>query len=341
MKLQTDLKFQQIQINRLNEKYNFDMFSTKVRGRKAFAAEQKITEFKKLIFRSKKLHKATKTGRVNPQKLIRNAVQNMNKTNSQKHGMLPEEVEEKSLADEQFREIYDFHRMVRVSKDADRYEHSDICFDKKSCRKLRSPLAVGQKVLALAERLRKKDAPGNLYKSSTENMSFFNCEQVLIVMKVFPQEDSHNYWISKMEDGEIIDKRFLRFYYKSYLHLKINLIKKKTMEPIFIYYSNLKFKENKIFTIEFSNEDQLQSIMFRKAKDYYLTNTSCFIQLTSALTKLENFSDIKKISDLSKSILKNGIDHEYVEKYLEAFSGGGKTELEPDKSNHVLSVEVV
>ena len=32
MKLQTDLEFQQIQINRLNEKYNFDMFSTKVRG---------------------------------------------------------------------------------------------------------------------------------------------------------------------------------------------------------------------------------------------------------------------------------------------------------------------
>ena len=129
--------------------------------------------------------------------------------NSQKYGMPPEEVEEKSLADEQFREIYDFHRMVRVNKDADRYERSDICFDKKSRRKLRSPLTVGEKVLALAERLRKKDVPGNLYKSSTENMSFFNCEQVFIVMKVFPQEDSHNYWISKVEDGEIIDKRFL------------------------------------------------------------------------------------------------------------------------------------
>ena len=66
------------------------------------------------------------------------------------------------------------------------------------------------------------------------------------------------------------------------------------MERIFIYYNNLKFKENKIFTIEFSNEDQLQGIMFRKAKDYYLTSMSCFIQLTSDLTELENFSDIKK-----------------------------------------------
>ena len=39
--------------------------------------------------------------------------------------------------------------------------------------------------------------------------------------------------------------------------------------------------------------------------------------------------------------MKNGIDHVYVERDLEVFSGGSKTELEPDKSNHVLSVEVV
>ena len=39
--------------------------------------------------------------------------------------------------------------------------------------------------------------------------------------------------------------------------------------------------------------------------------------------------------------MKNGIDHEYVEKDLEVFSGDGKTELEPDNSNRVLSVEVV
>ena len=121
------------------------MFSTKVSGGKAFAAEQKIREFKKLLFKSKKLHKATKTGRVDPRKLIRNAVQNMNKTNSQKYGLPPEEVEEKSLADKKFQDIYDFHRMVRVSKDAGRYERGDIRCNNKSHKKLRSPLAVGKK----------------------------------------------------------------------------------------------------------------------------------------------------------------------------------------------------
>ena len=66
------------------------------------------------------------------------------------------------------------------------------------------------------------------------------------------------------------------------------------MEPIFIYYVNLKFEENKKFTIEFSNEDRLQGIMFRKAKDYYLTSMSCFIQLMNDLTELENLQQYKK-----------------------------------------------
>ena len=186
------------------------MFSKKTRGGKAFAAEQKFIEFKKLLFTSKRLHKATKTGRLDPKKLIRNAVQNMNKANSPKYGMAPETVEEKSLESENLREVYDFHRMVRVSRDAERYKRNDIRFDKKSCKKLRSPLTVGEKVLVLAERLKKKDAPGNLYKSATENISFFNREKIFIVRKVLSTENSYNYWISRSIDGEIIDKRFLR-----------------------------------------------------------------------------------------------------------------------------------
>ena len=35
-------------------------------------------------------------------------------------------------------------------------------------------------MLALVERLKKKDGPGNLYKNTTENISFFNREQVFI-----------------------------------------------------------------------------------------------------------------------------------------------------------------
>ena len=49
MTLQTDLEFKQNEIKKLNEQYNVEMFHSKVRGGKAFAAEQKIREFKKLL----------------------------------------------------------------------------------------------------------------------------------------------------------------------------------------------------------------------------------------------------------------------------------------------------
>ena len=45
MRLQVNLEFQQNKIKKLNQKYNVEMFSTKIRGGKAFAAKQKIRKF--------------------------------------------------------------------------------------------------------------------------------------------------------------------------------------------------------------------------------------------------------------------------------------------------------
>ena len=216
MRLQTDLEFQQNEIKKLNVKYNVEMFSSRIRGGKAFVAEQKIREFKKILFKSKRLHKATKGKRLDSKKLIRKAVEIMNKTNSQKYGLPPETVEEKTLSDNIFREIYDFYRIVRVSKDAARYKRYDIRLDKKlksRKKQLREPLTVGERVLVLADRLKKKDAPGSLFKSTTENIPFFNRNEIFIVRKVLPIDNNHssyNYWISKSGEDKIIDKRFLR-----------------------------------------------------------------------------------------------------------------------------------
>ena len=56
-RLQTDQEFKQEKIFELNKKYNGEMFSTAVRGGKAFAAKQKLRELKKRIFRLKALEK--------------------------------------------------------------------------------------------------------------------------------------------------------------------------------------------------------------------------------------------------------------------------------------------
>ena len=65
-----------------------------------------------------------------------------------------------------------------MQKHVERYTHADAKKDKLLCRRLRQPLKMGERVLALAERLKKKD------KSTTENMSFFNREQIFVVRKV-------------------------------------------------------------------------------------------------------------------------------------------------------------
>ena len=57
-------------------------------------------------------------------------------------------------------------------------------YDRKTDRRkrtLRNPLNSDKKVLVLAERLKKEDAPGNLYKASTDNMPFFNRDRIFTI----------------------------------------------------------------------------------------------------------------------------------------------------------------
>ena len=196
MRLQTDLEFQQNEIKNLNKKYNVEMFSTRIRGGKAFAAEQKIREFKKLLLQVKAFYKKNKT-KFKPNELIKKVTMNMNKTKTAKYQIEPENVEKKSLEDDMFREKFDFYRIEKVGKEnkkvkrymTKKYGHK---------RKLKEPLNIGEKVLVLLERLKKKDAPGRLYKATTQNKSFFNKNKIFIVTKrIKTLNDGWYYWLSE------------------------------------------------------------------------------------------------------------------------------------------------
>ena len=78
MRLQTDLEFQQNEIKKLNKKYNVEMFSTRARGGKAFDAEQKIREFKKMLLKAKTLYQRNKM-KFKANELIRKVTTNMKK----------------------------------------------------------------------------------------------------------------------------------------------------------------------------------------------------------------------------------------------------------------------
>ena len=197
-RLQTDFQFQQNEIKRLNEKYNVEMFSSLMRGGKAYAAEQKIREFRKLLFKSRKAHRQLLPALDSIQKkLMHKATTKMNNIQSQKYGDPPEAIKENATRSEKFRDIYDFCRLLKVQKivtqTAERTTQSK------------------QKSTCLSGRWKKKETPKHLYKSTKENASFFNREQMSVVRKVVETlKDNYIYRISKESSDKIIDKLFVR-----------------------------------------------------------------------------------------------------------------------------------
>ena len=96
--------------------------------------------------------------------MIRKATNSSNKTRLTSYGFTPNQIKEKNLVDDSFTELYDFRRLVRVKNNKDRIVRYKGKKGHRKERKLKDPLDVGEKVLVIAERSKKKDAPGNLYK---------------------------------------------------------------------------------------------------------------------------------------------------------------------------------
>ena len=84
----------------MNDENNVEMFTSSVRGGKAFAAEQKIRELKTRVSKlnAQKL-------KISPAKIVQNSTLNMNLMKSVKYGLSPEEIEKPSLAGEPFKSL--------------------------------------------------------------------------------------------------------------------------------------------------------------------------------------------------------------------------------------------
>ena len=80
MKLQVDQEFQQVKIMDLNDLNNVEMFSTPIRGAKAFAAEQKIRELKTRIAKL-----ASQKLKITPKEITEMPTTNMNIQPSKKY----------------------------------------------------------------------------------------------------------------------------------------------------------------------------------------------------------------------------------------------------------------
>ena len=125
--LQTKQEFNQNEIKEIAKKYNVVHFNSKLNDGHAVGAEQKIRELKNQLKNSKRM---LKTGKLKSNEALKKATNNMNIFPTGKYGIPPEEVEKKSLDSEEYKLEYDFKRLKKVGKDAQRYSRYDAKRDK-------------------------------------------------------------------------------------------------------------------------------------------------------------------------------------------------------------------
>ena len=124
-------------------------YNTKLNEGHAVAAEQKIRELKFRLKNFKRLNKISKN-------VLKKATNNMSIQPTRKYRIPPNEMEKKSIESEEYKISYDIDRIRKVDKDAARYARYDLKSDKKSKKKLRSPLQTGEIVFVLSSRIKKR-----------------------------------------------------------------------------------------------------------------------------------------------------------------------------------------
>ena len=166
------------------------MFTSSVREGKAFAVEQKIRELRTRISKlsSQKL-KAT------PTEIIQNSAFNMSNMESEKYGLSAEEIEKRSLAGEQFKPMFNIHKIEKPKKLFDRLSKYDRKGYSVKRKNLREDLMVGEKVFVLAKRIKRKAVPDKFYKQSVQNISFFNKNRTFIMRKIQLINNIKYYWL--------------------------------------------------------------------------------------------------------------------------------------------------
>ena len=100
-----------------------------------------------------------------PTKIILKTAAKMNNVISEKYGLIPEEIETRSLFDEKFKTLFNFHRIDKTRQVHERLHRCDRKKYKYKRKKLRDKLNISEKVLVLVERIKKNQRSGNCASS--------------------------------------------------------------------------------------------------------------------------------------------------------------------------------
>ena len=118
-------------------------------------------------------------------------------------------MKKKSISNKRFRTIFNIHRIERTKLVYDRLNrYGKKKYDRKK-KKLRRNVNIIEKVLVLAEIIRKKSAPGKFYKQSVQNISYFNKENIFFIRKKQKVHKISYCWL-KDPQNKRLTKRFQR-----------------------------------------------------------------------------------------------------------------------------------
>ena len=101
------------------------------------------------------------------------------------------------------------HRIEKTQKLNARQDR----FDKKKYwrkrKKLRKDLNIGERLYVLAERIKKKSAPGKFYKQSVQNIRYFNKDTVFTVRKKLRISRIIFFWLENTKNNKNVTKRLM------------------------------------------------------------------------------------------------------------------------------------
>ena len=105
-------------------------------------------------------------------------------------------------------------RLEKVQKAYERTSRYQTSLDERKTKRLRE-LFIGDQVLVLASRIKKRDAPTAFTKASTNKISPFNRKTIYEVRKKIKHRESKSYiyyyyWVKEHNTGKIVNERFSR-----------------------------------------------------------------------------------------------------------------------------------
>ena len=159
---------------------------------------------------------------------------------SERYKLSLEQIEKRSLTGERFKTIFNMHRIEKTKQlhdRLDRYSKQKYSLKRK---KLKDNLNIGEKVLVLPERIKKKSAPENFYKQSVRNISYFNKEKTFVTRKKQKINKITCYWLRDIQIKRKVSKRFQR--------TELFAMKGKKLYFIVIIYGNKML--NVLFMVE-------------------------------------------------------------------------------------------